>query len=202
MTRSTHNPARTPQRLDPETRRALLVEAAAEVFRGRDPTEVSFEEVAEAAGVSRSLVYAYFKDRGGLIAAVYMHDLDLLDRDLLAALDAGLPNQAQLERVVRRYLEYARDRKGSWALITAAGTLQHPKVQEARRQRVERIARNWSDRPDTRLVVRSILGLLESGARDWVENDDLDLERTTDLIVALLWGGLSGMEPGAVTPTA
>ena len=58
-------------RLDPATRRALLVEAASGVFRGRDPSDVSFEEVAEAGGVSRSLVYAYFGDRGGLIAAVY-----------------------------------------------------------------------------------------------------------------------------------
>ena len=49
------------------------MEAAAEVFRQHDPATVRFDEVAQAAGVSRSLVYAYFGDRGELIAAVHLH---------------------------------------------------------------------------------------------------------------------------------
>ena len=57
-------------RLDPEIRREQIVEAAEQVFHGRDPSEVTFEEIAEAAGVSRALVYNYFGDKGGLIAAV------------------------------------------------------------------------------------------------------------------------------------
>ena len=71
-------------RLDPAARRAQIVEAAAEVFRARDPATVRFDEVAHAAGVSRSLVYAYFGDRGELIAAVYLHSLRDLDEELSA----------------------------------------------------------------------------------------------------------------------
>src|SRR6187200_484713 len=139
--------AKAPLRLDPVTRRALLVQAAAEVFRGRDPSEVSFEEVAEAGGVSRSLVYAYFGDRGGLIAAVYLHNLEQLDRDLGKALDDRLPDEVRLRRIIRRYLVFARDNEASWNVMAAAGALQHPAIQAARRERIERIAASWAARP-------------------------------------------------------
>jgi AcrR family transcriptional regulator len=165
-------------RLDPATRRALLVEAAADVFRGRDPTDVSFEEVAEAGGVSRSLVYAYFGDRGGLIAAVYLHNLEQLDRELGKALDDRLPDEVRLRRIIRRYLVFARDNEAAWNVMAAAGALQHPAIQAARRDRIE---------------ARSVVGLLEAGAQDWVDYRDQGLERATDVLFAVLWEGLAGL---------
>lgn len=181
------------QRLDPATRRALLVEAAAEVFRGRDPTEVSFEEVAEAGGVSRSLVYAYFGDRGGLIAAVYLHNLERLDAELGRALDERLPDEVRLRRLIRRYLLFARDNRASWDLMAAAGALQHPAIQGARRARIERIAAAWADEPSARLIARGVVGLLEAGAQDWVDYRDCGIERATNVLLAVLWEGLAGL---------
>jgi AcrR family transcriptional regulator len=180
-------------RLDPVTRRAQLVEAAAEVFRGRHPSEVSFEEVAEAAGVSRSLVYAYFGDRGGLIAAVYLHNLERLDAELGRALDDRLPDEVRLRRIIRRYLLFARDNQASWNLMAAAGVLQHPAIQGARRARIERIASAWADEPSARLIARGVVGLLEAGAQDWVDYRDCGLERATDVLLAVLWQGLDGL---------
>src|SRR5688500_8072087 len=156
-------------RLDPATRRALLVDAAAGVFRGRDPGDVSFEEVAEAGGVSRSLVYAYFGDRGGLISAVYLYNLEHLDIELGRALDERLPDEVRLRRLIRRYLLFARDNQASWNLIAAAGALQHPAIQGARRARIERIASAWADEPAARLIARGVVGLVEAGAQDWVD---------------------------------
>ncbi|MGV3759989.1 MAG: TetR/AcrR family transcriptional regulator [Actinomycetota bacterium] len=194
-------PAREPrgsQRLDPETRRAQLVAAAVEVFRGRDPNEVSFEEVAEAAGVSRSLVYAYFQDRGGLIAEVYLHNVATLDAELSKALDTGLAEEAQLRRIVRRYLVFARDNEPAWTLLNTAGRIQHPAVQQARRDRIERIAARWDDEKTARIVAQAVIGLLEAGARDWLDYRDRGLDRTTDLLVALVWSGLAGLSRSGV----
>lgn len=180
-------------RLDPATRRALLVQAAAEVFRGRDPSDVSFEEVADAGGVSRSLVYAYFGDRGGLIAAVYLHNLERLDRELGRALDDQLPDEVRLRRIIRRYLLFARDNEASWNVMAAAGALQHPAIQAARRDRIERIAGAWGSDPAARLIARGVVGLLEAGAQDWVDYRDCGIERATDVLFAVLWEGLTGL---------
>jgi AcrR family transcriptional regulator len=193
VSRRPANDSKTHARLDPVTRRALLVEAAAEVFRGRDPSEVSFEEVAEAGGVSRSLVYAYFGDRGGLIAAVYLHNLEHLDGELGRALDDRLPDEVRLRRIIRRYLRFARDNEASWKLMAAAGALQHPAVQGARRDRIERIAKAWAEEPAARLIAQSVVGLLEAGAQDWVDYRDCGLERATNVLLAVLWEGLAGL---------
>jgi AcrR family transcriptional regulator len=187
---------RSHSRLDPVTRRALLIEAASGVFRGRDPNEVSFEEVAEAGGVSRSLVYAYFGDRGGLIAAVYLHDLEQLDQDLGRALDDHLPDEVRLRQIIHGYLVYARDNEAAWNLMVAMSTLQHPAIQEARRARIERIARAWGNQPVARLVARSVVGFLEAGAQDWVDHRDLDIDAAVNVLFVALWDGLTGLQPG------
>lgn len=189
-------------RLDPATRRALLVEAAADVFRGRDPGDVSFEEVAAAAGVSRSLVYAYFGDRGGLIAAVYLHNLEQLDRELWRALDDRLPDEVRLRRIIRRYLRFARDNESAWNVMAAAGSLHHPAIQAARRARIERIAEAWGGTPTARLVARGVVGLLEAGAQDWLDYRDSGLERATDVLFAVLWEGLSGLQSRGLVAVA
>lgn len=193
-------PGRTAARLDPATRRALLVNAAAKVFQGRDPLDVAIEEVAEAGGVSRSLVYTYFGDRGGLISAVYLHNLELFDHQLGRALEAELPDDVKLRRLVRRYLLFARDNRASWDLMVAVGALHHPLVQEARRARIERIASAWADEPEGRLVARSVIGTLEAGAQDWVDYHDCGLERAVEVLVSVVWDGLSGLsERGILT---
>lgn len=180
-------------RLDPQTRRALLVEAAAGVFRGRDPSDVAIEEVASAGGVSRALVYAYFGDRGGLLAAVYLHNLQRLDREVGRALDDRLPDELRLRRLVRRYLLFARDNRESWDLMVATGAILHPAIQGARRARIERIASSWAAEPSARLIAHSVVGLLEAGTQDWIDHRDCGIERATDVLLAMLWEGLAGL---------
>ncbi|MGC3003780.1 TetR/AcrR family transcriptional regulator [Streptomyces sp. G35A] len=48
------------RRLSVEERRSQLLDAALSLFAHRAPDEVSLDDVAEAAGVSRPLVYRYF----------------------------------------------------------------------------------------------------------------------------------------------
>lgn len=183
---------RTHQRLDPETRRALLVEAAARVFEGRDPNEVGFEEVAAAGGVSRSLVYSYFGDRGGLIAAVYLHNLEAFDAQLVEMLDADQPGQVRLRGIIEQYLVFARDNRAAWDLMAAAGAIAHPAIQTARRARIERIASMWADVPAARLIAQAMVGLIEAGAQDWISYRDREVDEAVEVIELLAWQGLAG----------
>ncbi|WP_221348011.1 TetR/AcrR family transcriptional regulator [Streptomyces beigongshangae] len=53
-------PARAYRRLSVEERRGQLLDAALSLFAVRAPDDVSLDDVAETAGVSRPLVYRYF----------------------------------------------------------------------------------------------------------------------------------------------
>jgi AcrR family transcriptional regulator len=177
-------------RLDPAERRAQIVAAAYDVFRGRDPARVRFEEVARAAGVSRSLVYAYFGDRGELIAAVYLHSLAGVDEELSDLL-ADLPiDERRLGALVRTYLELAAENTDTWRLFAAAGAIDHPAVQEARQARCQRIADTWGGGPAERLLARGLVGLLEAAASEWLEHGGCSLDDAVGLLTKALWNGV------------
>jgi AcrR family transcriptional regulator len=185
-------PAAPPRRsrLDPEARRAQIVESAARVFRGRDPATVRFEEVAQAAGVSRSLVYAYFGDRGELIAAVYLHSLSGLDDELSRLLRDVPVDQSRLAGVVRTFLLLAEENADAWRLFRAAGAVDHAAVQAARRARCQRIADTWGGGPAERLLAQGLVGMLEAAASGWIEHGECSLDDAVELLTRALWDGV------------
>jgi AcrR family transcriptional regulator len=180
--------ART-RRLDPAARRAQILGAAAEVFRRRDPAEVRFEEVAAAAGVSRSLVYAYFGDRGGLMAAVYLHSLHDFDEELSRLLRDVPVDEERFAALVRSYLRLVAANSDTWRLFAAAGALDHPEVQQARRARTQRIADTWGGEGGARLLATGLIGLLESAATEWLASNSCSLEEAAALLTSAAWNG-------------
>ena len=177
-------------RLDPAERRAQIVAVAADVFRGRDPARVRFEDVARAAGVSRSLVYAYFGDRSELIAAVYLHSLSGIDDELSALLREVPIDECRLGVLVRTYLEIAAENADAWRLFAAAGAIDHPAVQQARRDRCQRIADTWGGGPAERLLARGLVGLLEAAASEWLEHGGCSADDAAALLTRALWNGV------------
>lgn len=81
-----------------EERREHLLETGVELLRHRPHEEVSIEEIAEAAGVSKGLLYHYFPTKKAfIVAALERGQAELIERlrpdtDLepLARLNAGL----------------------------------------------------------------------------------------------------------------
>ncbi len=185
--------------MEPEVRRELILDAAEAVFRGRAPTDVTFEAVAAAADVSRALLYNYFGDRNGLVAAVYARALRRLDDSLLAALDPGLAPAEQLRPLVLAYLEFARANGAMGGLLGTTGAVQHPAVRAARRNRAERLAALWGDDEEARITARAVSGMLEVAAVDWLE-ERTDGELVMDTVCRLLEPGLRRAVPGLAVP--
>ncbi|HLM65157.1 MAG TPA: helix-turn-helix domain-containing protein [Acidimicrobiales bacterium] len=187
------------RRLQPAARRAQILDAAVEVFRRREPSAVRFDEVAAAAGVSRSLVYAYFGDRGGLMAAVYLHTLSDFDVELSDLLADVPVDEHRLGALVRSYLRLVDANADTWRLFAAAGTLDHAEVQQARRVRTQRIADTWGGDVEARLVARGLIGLLEASATEWLEQRACTVERAGALLSHALWHGIARL-PLATRP--
>lgn len=181
-------------RLDPKVRRELILDAASAVFECRDPAEVTFEEIADAAGVSRALVYNYFGDRGGLLAAVYLQAMEQLIARLNAHIAGDLPPPERMRRIVREYLRFARDHPAGWRLLHVTSVMRHPALVEARRAHVEQLGRWWGASAPARIVAVGVIGLLESATFDWLESRDDEAEHLADVLFDLVWSGLSSLE--------
>lgn len=191
MTSAAHRPRR---RLDPAVRRREIVEAAARVFARHDPGEVSFEVIAEEAGVSRSLVYSYFGDRGGLFAAAYSHELERLDAAVDRALQTLGSDRDRVASAVSAYLDFARQHRQSLALIASASTSRHPAVRQAIRSRTDRIAATVADTPEARLLIHGIIGMVEAAAIHALESGDDDHDALVELLTQVIWDGVSSLD--------
>src|SRR4051794_22141120 len=183
---------RSRTRLRPEVRREQIVDAAVEVFHGRDPGDVTFEQVAEAAGVSRGLVYNYFGDKQGLVAAVYLRTLQRLDEQLAAALDGGEGPEELLREGGRGYLAFAHEHaRGFRYRVGNTTATAHPDVRAARLDRVRRAAHEWAAGDDDAVLVgHAIVGLLETVTLEWLAEGDGDVDAAAALVSDLLWSGL------------
>jgi AcrR family transcriptional regulator len=187
-------------RLAREERRELLVDAATEVFNGRDPSDVTFEEIADAAGVSRALVYNYFGDRQGVLEAVARRSADQLEVQVRDALSTTPGRRSALHEMVRVHVEYARADPAGYRY--AWGTLGPPVVLEIREQILDEVARALGGSEDGRIAASGVVGSLQEMVRTALV-EDVEPERAVDVITAFLAGGLAALEELGVrvTPT-
>jgi AcrR family transcriptional regulator len=142
-------------RLTRQERRELLVDAAARVFTGRDPAEVTFEEIADEAGVSRALVYNYFGDRNGIVEAVAARSGEQLRAQVADALATTPGLREALYEVVRTHLRFARQDPTGYRL--AAGELAPTPVDRVIAERVSEVEAVLGGGPEARLVAAGVV---------------------------------------------
>ncbi|MEP6659502.1 MAG: TetR family transcriptional regulator [Acidimicrobiales bacterium] len=178
-------------RLGRNERRAQIMDAALRVFADRDASDVAFEEIADAAGVSRALVYNYFGDRAGLLEAVYRHHAALLGQEVADALHGARGPRHSLECVVRAHLDFARRSPNSYRYASGEAVFTH--LPQLDKERVTALAGMFGDGPSAALVARGSLSSLQSMVLQWVASGAHDLDAAAGAITNFLWRGLSAM---------
>jgi AcrR family transcriptional regulator len=66
-----------------EEKRALILQAASQVFARKGYETAALEEVARKAGLAKGTLYLYFKDKEALYLQTVLHVLESLQTDLL-----------------------------------------------------------------------------------------------------------------------
>jgi AcrR family transcriptional regulator len=168
-------------RLSKQARREQLLDAAVGIVRARGTDGLTLVTLAEAAGVSRPIVYDHFGSRTGLLLEVYRR-LDERHRAALTeALDAAEPTAAAIARVMSTaYFACATDMPEFAAVSAAlkgnpeAEALQHELLDSYTKVMVAALSPH-SHLPTDALQLRCI-GLL--GAAEAIATE-LNLQRAT-----------------------
>lgn len=178
-------------RLDPEARRAQILDAAYELLETRGVAAMTVEDVADAAGVSRSLVYMYFGDRDGMVAEVYLRVLAQVD----SSVPPGIPaDRAVTTETVAACLRFAKQHPSAWRLLVTDSVRRHPVVTAARGELVAGLVDGaGAGEGPAALVADAAVGLIEAGVLHWVERGEPSIEKAAELLAGALWAGLGGL---------
>ncbi|AIR98033.1 TetR/AcrR family transcriptional regulator [Streptomyces glaucescens] len=163
------------RRMGVEERRQQLIGVALELFSRRSPDEVSIDEIASAAGISRPLVYHYFPGKLSLYeAALKRAAEDLAGR---FAEPAEGPLGARLLRVMARFFDFVDEHGPGFSALMRGGPAAGSSTADAlidsvRQAAYEQIITHLgTPEPPARLelVVRSWISLAETTALIWLD---------------------------------
>ncbi|MFJ8541874.1 TetR/AcrR family transcriptional regulator [Streptomyces sp. NPDC093586] len=206
------------RRMGVEERRRQLIDVALELFSRRSPDEVSIDEIASAAGISRPLVYHYFPGKLSLYeAALQRASSDLAAR--FAEPREG-PLGARLLRVTGRYLDFVDEHGPGFSALMRGGPAvsaggpcslstapaANALVDSVRQAAyVQLLSHLGVTEPSARLdlVVRSWISLAESTALIWLDGRripraELEVQLVHDFAALLAVGAAHDEETAAL----
>lgn len=102
-------------RMSSDARREQLLAAGTELLGHRPYDEVSIEEIAAAAGVSKGLLYHYFPTKKDFVLAALRRGEDELG--VLTAPDPDLPPADQLSAGLDRFLDFVEEHPAAYMAI-------------------------------------------------------------------------------------
>jgi AcrR family transcriptional regulator len=182
-------------RLQVDERRRQLIDAGSALFAQYAFEEISMRQIAEAAGVSKALLYHYFPNKIELFkAAVNEHAAEL--QRLIEPDGQGTPIE-QLSQSLDGYLLWIESNAETWAkLMQSATALPEARdiVEHFRAATLEnillRLTGKRSPRPALRTALQGWLGYIDAAILDWVHNRDLTREQLRDLLIAAFGAAL------------
>ncbi len=178
-----------------EERRQQLIGVALDLFSRRSPDEVSIDEIATAAGISRPLVYHYFPGKLSLYeAALQRASEDLASR--FAEPHDG-PLGARLLRVMGRFFDFVDEHGPGFSALMRGGpavpvdgvrskehvSATHALIDSVRQAAYDQILSHLGvtdASPRLELVVRSWISLAESTALIWLDGRRIPARRAGD----------------------
>lgn len=172
-----------------EERRQQLIGVALELFSRRSPDEVSIDEIASAAGISRPLVYHYFPGKLSLYEAALQRASDDLAARFVEPHEG--PLGARLLRVMRRYFDFVDEHGPGFSALMRGGPAVGSSTTNALIDSVRQAAYvqilshlGVTDPPARlELVVRSWISLAESTALIWLDGRRIPREELEPQLV-------------------
>ncbi len=206
------------KRLTADARRRQLFEVALSLFAEHGYASTTMDDIAEAAGVTKPLVYQHFESK----RALYLELMDVFSRELVtrivkATADAEGPRR-QVELGFAAYFGLMVGNEAAFRLLYGRDAPDDPELGAALRRVEETIAEAIDPLiaagldPEHRLLLaHAVVGVAEGATRHWLDarrqrtvdgdggGDGLSLEEEAALLATRLadfaWAGLRQVHP-------
>jgi AcrR family transcriptional regulator len=191
-------------------RERQMLAVAERAFAERGFHAASVDAIAEGAGISKPMVYAYFGSKEGLYRACMAAARERLFDTLRREVDQSAPPDQQLWHGVLAFFTFVRDEPASWSILLGEVTATGPFAAEGAEVRREagalietllrRVAEDEGLDPAAMELIepiaRALIGSAEALAGWWSEHPEHPVERVALTLMNLAWNGLGDLVRG------
>jgi AcrR family transcriptional regulator len=192
-------------RLATDARREQLLRAGVELLRVRTPDEISVDDVARRAGISRGLLYHYFADKDAFVVAV----LEQASEELRQAIRATseLSGRERIEAAIDAFIAYAEAHAAGFRAVLTGGVANRnvaALIERTRERDLQAFVAGVADMtPDPesargsrilRAALHAHMHFMEGAIVRWLARREITREQLRDLILRALYGTLSAAE--------
>lgn len=198
-------------RLPRSKRRAQLLGAARQVFVAQGYHAAAMDDIADAAGVSKPVLYQHFPSKLELYLALLDAGAQQLVATVQQALAGTRDNSQRVRAAVVGYFDFIDDSAEFFRLLFESDLVNDDevlaRVQSADDQCADLLATvicedTGLSYPEGRLLAFGLMGMAHTAARRWLRepNDALSRSKAADLIANLGWRGISGFPAATLRP--
>ena len=167
---------------------------------------LSMEKLADAAGVSKPVLYQHFPSKRELYLALVSDAAEELQSQVRKALEGTNDNRARVEASIAAYFDFVEDKRFQLLFGTAETADDDIRAAiDGAEMGIARIigqliaADAGLSEESANFLAWGVRGLASDGARWWLEHRDVEKADAVRLLSRLVWRGLGAFTPGAVT---
>ncbi|WFE63287.1 TetR/AcrR family transcriptional regulator [Micromonospora sp. WMMD714] len=197
------------KRLPRAVREQQMLDAAVKVFSRRGFHAASMDEIAEDAGISKPMVYAYLGTKEELFIACLHREAARMMLTIAGAADPDLPADQRLWRGLRAFFGFVGAHRDGWAVLYRQARGAPPFATElaAMRARLVEVVAGMFDHAlrargreiaatELEVVAYALVGAGESLA-DWLaDHPEAEPERTATRMMNVAWLGAAQLLDG------
>ncbi|MCD2108948.1 TetR/AcrR family transcriptional regulator [Rhodococcus erythropolis] len=180
-------------RLDPAQRRAQLIDLGARMLAERPLEQISVEDIADQAGVSRGLLFHYFASKSEFHLAIVRHSSEqMLQRTEPSESDDPM---LTLRSVLASYVDYVTENRNTYVSLLRGTASGDPQMREVFEHTRDIMAKRTLDQlpkigltrtPQVELAVRGWIAFVEEATISWLRAPAITREELIDLTVQSL----------------
>ncbi|MFI5926668.1 TetR/AcrR family transcriptional regulator [Micromonospora sp. NPDC051543] len=197
------------KRLPRAVREQQMLDAAVKVFSRRGFHAASMDEIAEDAGISKPMVYAYLGTKEELFVACLHREGTRMMQAIAGAAAPDLPADERLWRGLKAFFGFVGAHRDGWAVLYRQARGEQPFAGElaAMRARLVEVVAGMLDHAlreegreiaptDLEVVAYALVGATESLA-DWLaDHPEADPEKTATRMMNVAWLGAAQLLHG------
>ncbi len=191
---------KTRTRLSPEVRKDLILDHAAEVVSAEGVSALSMDRLGKEAGISKSLVYAYFPSMKELLQVLLRREYKRLRLLQMEAANSAETFEQLVRRVTMAYLSYMDDRGLILDRLAAEPSLSDKgdPTEFSREQAVQYVAQVISDNFEIDMSVAlpaaDISFGMPSAAGHYLTRHDVSRQTIEDITVTMIIGSVEALK--------